>query len=83
MRQVAFMTLASDDRVSCWDVDSSSGKLTLLSHIAVDGRPAPLAVDAHPGHRLHADVSALQIPSRRTNQGRRVVYGYAQTGWFP
>ena len=45
MRQIVFMTLASDDRVSCWDIESSTGKLSLLSQTTVDGRPAPLAVD--------------------------------------
>ena len=40
-----FMTLAASDKVSCWEIDSSTGELEFLSDAEIDGRPAPLALD--------------------------------------
>ncbi len=40
-----FMTLAASDKVSCWEIDGSTGELAFLSDAEIEGRPAPLALD--------------------------------------
>lgn len=40
-----FMTLAASDKLSCWEIDDSTGELEFLSDTEIDGRPAPLALD--------------------------------------
>ena len=45
MRQIMFMTLAASDKLSCWEIDDSTGELEFLSDTEIDGRPAPLALD--------------------------------------
>jgi 6-phosphogluconolactonase len=45
MRQIIFITLAADDRVSCWEINETNGRLNNLSQTSISGRPAPLAID--------------------------------------
>ena len=45
MRQIMFMTLAASDKVSCWEIDGSTGELAFLSDAEIEGRPAPLTLD--------------------------------------
>ena len=45
MRQLLFMSLAAEHRVSCWEIDPSDGRLGQLSNTEIAGGPAPLAAD--------------------------------------
>ncbi len=45
MRQILYVSLAGENRISCWSIDADSGRLNHLKDTEVGDRPAPLAVD--------------------------------------
>ena len=45
MRQILYVSLAGENRIGCWSIDSDSGRLRHLKDTEVNGRPAPLAAD--------------------------------------
>ena len=45
MRQILYVSLAGENRISCWSINSNDGKLEHLADTKVSERPAPLAAD--------------------------------------
>ncbi len=45
MRQILYVSLAGENRISCWSIDNDSGHLKHLKDTEVNDRPAPLAAD--------------------------------------
>lgn len=68
MRQILFLSLAREDRVSCWEIDPSDGRLDQLSSAEIAGRPTALAADLersllYVGRRDIPQVSSYRIDS--------------------
>ena len=45
LRQILYVSLAGENRISCWSIDSNDGRLVHLTDTKVSDRPAPLAAD--------------------------------------
>ena len=45
LKQVMYVSLARENRIACWSINSHDGRLAHMSSTQVDDRPAPLAAD--------------------------------------
>ena len=45
MRQILYISLAGENRISCWSINSHDGRLVHLADTKVNDRPAPMAAD--------------------------------------
>ena len=61
-----YVSLQDDDRISIFTVEPATGKLAWLEDVAVDGGPAPLAIDPgknvlYVGRRVSQEISSYRI----------------------
>ena len=45
MKQIMFITLASQDEIASYAINPNNGEINETSRLHVSGRPAPLTVD--------------------------------------
>ena len=91
-----YVSLQDDDRISIFTVDPATGKLTWQEDVAVDGGPAPLAIDPgrnflYVGRRGSQELSSYRIDPRTGGlsligtaplQGEPVYLATDRTGRF-
>ena len=46
MQYIAYFSISGENKISIYQMDPDTGDLSLLSHVTVDGTPAPLVVDS-------------------------------------
>ena len=63
MRQMLFVSLAGESKVSCWEIDSEQGRLTFMSSSKIEGRPSPMVADVD-NLRLH--IGRRDVPQIST-----------------
>ena len=93
---VVYVSFQGDDRISIFRMDRGTGKLTLQEHVAVDGGPAPMAIDPGKnflyvgkrgsqeisGYRIDRNTGGLSLTGTVPLQGEPVYVSTDRTGRF-
>ena len=79
MQYIAYFSISGENKISIYQMDPDTGDLSLLSHVTVDGTPAPLVVDSEQAYLYAGLRSTEQIAVFEINQSDGQLTQIGQT----